>query len=598
MMNPIASLLREYNYLTTMLGTLKNLSHIDPNAEFLVADEFEQLVDKYAPRTAFITKTATWTYAEFDLYANRVANWAVDLRLVPGDTVALFTRNRLEYVAIWYGLSKVGVQAALVNDLLQGKGLAHCLAVAETKIMLTEPGLMDAAISANSHLPEALSLWCFDGGAKGSQDFDTAISTTSVERPTRHLRAGITGRETLLKMFTSGTTGLPKAVKVSHVRAQRYMHSFSVATGACKTDRMMMVLPMYHATGGLCGVGTALTVGAAVIVEQGFSARKFWQTAAEHDATLFTYVGELCRFLINTETGPADTKHSIRAMLGNGLRPEVWTEFQRRFGVKTIAEFYGATEGNVGLMNADGQVGAMGRIPWYVKKAFNLELVAHDFETSEVVRAEDGSCVRVKLGDAGEAIGRIDPNDPRFLFEGYGNAKDTKNKILTDVFEPGDRYFRTGDLMRRDRKAYYYFVDRIGDTFRWMAQNVATGEVAAVLSAFPGVQSANVYGVEVPGCDGKAGMAAMAINGAFDGKALYAWLEQQLPTYARPLFLRLVENANTTGTFKFKKTDLVAQGFALHKTSDPVFVLDKVQKAYVALTASLQQEILAGSVRF
>jgi len=581
-----------------MLGTLKKIGHIDPSSNFLITDELEQIIDQHENRLAFICDDQQWTYGEFDAYANRVANWAVSAGFAPGDTLALFSRNRLEYVAIWFGLSKVGVYAALVNDLLTGKGLAHCLSVADSKAVLCEPKLIKIAKSSMKHLPEKLPLWTFDGEDHAEKDFDAAINASDDTRPDRSLRANIKARDILLKMFTSGTTGMPKSVKVSHVRAQRYAHSFSAAMGAKKTDRMMMVLPLYHATGGLCGVGTALMNGGALIIERSFSARNFWEIAYRNKATLFTYVGEICRFLINTKPGKFDKKHKIRAMLGNGLRPEVWTVFKQRFGVKTIAEFYGATEGNVGLMNADGKVGAMGRIPWYVKKAFNLELVAHDFETGEVVRKKDGFCQPVKADTTGEAIGRIDPNDPRFLFEGYGNAKDTKKKILTDVFEKGDRYFRTGDLMRKDRHAYYYFVDRIGDTFRWMAQNVATGEVAAVLSSFAGVQLANVYGVKVPKHDGRGGMAALSIDGALDGKALYNHLQENLPVYARPLFLRLVKNAETTGTYKFKKTELVADGFSLSKIKDPLFIIDNANQDYIPLTKKIEQDIIAGSYRF
>jgi len=597
-MNPFSGLIRELKFIRTMSGTLKDLKQIDPTSGFLFADEMEQIIDKHKQRTAFTEGDTSWTFGEFDAYANRVANWAISAGLMPGDTLALFSKNRIEYVAVWFGLSKIGVQAALLNDLLSGKGLAHCLQVAKSKVILFEHSLQKEAQSAMAHLPKPLPLWSFDGADAGTKDFTAALDAASDSRPDRSLRATFKARDTLLKMFTSGTTGLPKAVKVSHVRAQRYANTFCAALKSGPNDRMLMVLPMYHATGGLCGVGAALMKGGAVIVEKGFSARNFWQIARKHKATLFTYVGELCRFLVNTPATEFDQKHSIRAMVGNGLRPEVWTEFKSRFGVKTIVEFYGSTEGNVGLMNADGKVGAMGRIPWYVKKSFNLELIAHDFETGEVIRNDKGYCIRVATGEAGEAIGRIDPDDTRFLFEGYGDAKATEEKILCDVFTKGDRYFRTGDLMRRDRHAYYYFVDRIGDTFRWMAQNVATGEVEAVLGIFPGVLSANVYGVKIPNYDGRAGMAALAIQGEFDGYALYKYLEQNLPNYARPLFIRLVQAADTTGTFKFKKTQLVADGFSLDAVSDPVFVLDKKQKTYVQLTRELQRDILAGSVRF
>lgn len=594
---PFSSIAREVRYLTGALGTLKTLAHIDPNSEFLLPDEMEQLVDRFSDRLAFVSDGVKWSFAAFDEYANRVANWALSLGFGKGDTLALFSRNRLEYVAVWYGLSKIGARAALVNDLLQGKGLAHCLEVARSKLLLTEPALVEAGNSAKPHLSEELPVWTFDGAGSGTHDFAAALANASPDRPERKHRAGAKARETLLNMFTSGTTGLPKAVKVSHARAQRYMHSFSVPMKATPQDRMFMVLPMYHATGGLVGVGTALVNGGAVIVEPGFSASNFWKTAVETGATMFTYVGELCRILVNTGPVPEEKQHKIRAMVGNGLRPEVWTRFKQRFHVDTIVEFYGSTEGNVGLMNGDGTVSAMGRIPWYVKRSFNLELVQHDYEREAPVRDADGHCIKVKTGEVGEAIGRIDPDDSRFLFEGYKSEAETKKKILRNVFRDGDAYFRTGDLMRFDKHAYYYFVDRIGDTFRWKSQNVATGEVASVLSEYPHIDMANVYGVKVPGHEGRAGMAAFVYQGKFDGESLMAFLHAHLPAYAQPVFLRLVQQPETTGTFKYKKSELVADGFSLEKVKDPVYVRNVATQTYVPLTPELEAEILAGSAR-
>lgn len=594
---PFSSIAREVRYLTSALGTLKTLAHIDPNSEFLLPDEMEELVDKFSDRLAFISDGVKWSFAAFDEYANRVANWALSLGFGKGDTLALFSRNRLEYVAVWYGLSKIGARAALVNDLLQGKGLAHCLEVACSKLLLTEPDLVAASIGAQAHLAQELPVWTFDGASGGGLDFAAALAKASPKRPARSHRAGALARETLLNMFTSGTTGLPKAVKVSHARAQRYMHSFSVPMHARPDDRMLMVLPMYHATGGLVGVGTALVNGGAVIVEKGFSARNFWNTAVQTGATMFTYVGELCRILINTEPVDAEKHHKIRAMVGNGLRPEVWVRFKERFHIKTIVEFYGSTEGNVGLMNGDGTVGAMGRIPWYVKRSFNLELVQHDFKTEEPVRDAHGHCIRVKTGEIGEAIGRIDPNDSRFLFEGYKSESETRKKILRNVFKDGDMYFRTGDLMRFDKHAYYYFVDRIGDTFRWKSQNVATGEVGSVLEEYPHIDMANVYGVKVPGQEGRAGMAAIVLDGKLDGEELMAFLHAHLPAYAQPVFLRVVEEPETTGTFKYKKSELVADGYSLAEVKDPIYVRDVATQSYVPLTPEREAEILAGSAR-
>lgn len=594
---PFSSIQREVHYLTEAIGTLKEVARIDPNGEELLPDDLESVVDRFSGHLAFISGAVQWTFAAFDEYANRVANWALAQGFQRNDTLALFSRNRLEYVAVWYGLAKVGVRAALINDLLQGKSLAHCLEIAKSKLLLTEPELVPTCAAAQEHLSTPLPVWSFAGSSDGAQDFDSALRDMSPARPDRSLRQGLKARDTLLNMFTSGTTGLPKAVKVSHARARRYMRTFLVAMKSTPQDRMFMVLPMYHATGGLVGVGAALMRGGAVIVEPGFSARNFWDRVVESGATMFTYVGELCRILINTDPVAAENRHKIRAMVGNGLRPEVWTRFQDRFHVDRVVEFYGATEGNVGLMNSDGTIGAMGRIPWYVKRRFNLELVRHDFNTETPVRDADGHCIKVKTNEVGEAIGRIDPDDSRFLFEGYRSEEETAKKILRNVFKPDDMYFRTGDLMRQDHHAYYYFIDRIGDTFRWKSQNVATGEVASVLGEYPDVDMANVYGVKVPGHEGRAGMAAFVYRGKLDGESLFGYLHTHLPDYAQPVFLRLVKQPETTGTFKYKKSELVADGFALDRISDPLFVRDNATQSYIPLTPQFEAEILAGSAR-
>ncbi len=486
-MGLFAAIRREYLFISGMSATLKRIKHIDPDSGFLLTDEMQQAATRYSGNTAFIMGDQRWTYAQFDAYANRMAAWALSEGYRPGDTIAVFCHNRLEYVAIWYGLSKVGVIAALLNTQLVGKSLSHCLEVAESKAVILEPELLDEALAINPKMKTPLPLWCLDGANDGAEDFDAALSACTDQLPDPTIRADLRAGDVVLKMFTSGTTGLPKAALITHTRAQRYMNTFSGVVRAGEKDRMIIVLPLYHATGGICGVGTSLLTGGALIVQKSFSASRFWDEAVSSGATLFMYVGELCRFLVNTPETPAEHKHKIRAMIGNGLSPDVWKRFVERFGVHKIAEFYGATEGNVGLLNADGQIGAIGRIPWYARKSFNLALVKIDRETLEPKRGEDGFCIRTGVEEPGEAIGYVDAKDARFRFDGYGSKSDTNKKILRDVFKKGDVYFRTGDLMRFDKHGYYYFVDRVGDTFRWMAENVSTGEVAAAFSTFEGV---------------------------------------------------------------------------------------------------------------
>jgi fatty-acyl-CoA synthase len=289
----------------------------------------------------------------------------------------------------------------------------------------------------------------------------------------------------------------------------------------------------------------------------------------------------------------------VRVCVGNGLRPDVWETFQKRFAIPKIVEFYGATEGNVALSNLDGRTGAVGRIPWYLRRLISLELIRFDIESESPVRGADGFCIRCGVGEAGEAIGLIpkDPKAPMGHFEGYTSPEATEKKILRNVFEQGDAWFRTGDLLRHDAEGYYYFVDRIGDTFRWKGENVATSEVAEVLSIHPGVREANVYGVNVPGADGRAGMAALVVDEGIDLEALHAHLARQLPVYARPLFLRLRTELEITGTFKHRKVELVAEGCDPATVKEPLYFSDPEKGCFVPLSAALYERIQAGELR-
>ena len=400
-----------------------------------------------------------------------------------------------------------------------------------------------------------------------------------------------------IKMFTSGTTGMPKAAKVTHVRAQNYLRGIGTGAKSGPKDRMMMVLPLYHATGGLVGVGCVLTHGGAVIVQPKFSATKFWDEAIRHGATQFTYVGELCRFLLSTPAHPLERQHNIRWAIGNGLRKEVWEGFTQRFNIPHIIEFYGATEGNVSLINVDGPPGAVGRVPDYLKFKFNVDIIRFDVDTEENPRGADGFCIRADDEEIGEVIGEIRNDDPRFRFDGYQNESATKKKILRNVFKKDDAWFRTGDLMKRDKLGYYYFMDRVGDTYRWKAENVATGEVASILSKYEGVTQANVYGVEVPGYDGRAGMAAIVSEKEPDLKKLMELLKAELPAFAQPVFLRLSKESDTTSTFKFKKTNLVKAGYNPANISEPLYYADSSSGQFKKLDKAAFKKINSGDIR-
>jgi len=596
-MGVLTAIAREVGFMSAMLRVLAQIKKVGPASGLRVPDHIEKTVDRFPDQAMAITDEGEVSYAAFEAYANQVAHWALEQGMKPGETVALFMSNRWEYIATWFGLSKVGLVTSLINTQLTGNSLAHCLTIGQTSHAIVESSLAEAYLSAEAAGTIEAQAWSVDGEFAGARDFNAALQRQSTERPDPAVRAAVKSSEPVLKMFTSGTTGLPKAALMTHVRALYYLNVFGIAARCTERDRMMMVLPLYHATGGLCGVGCALSFGGALVIRPKFSASSFWPDTVKYGATLFMYVGELCRFLVNSPEVPEEKQHTLRCAIGNGMRRDVWEQFQERFKLPQIVEFYGSTEGNVGLVNATNQPGAIGRVPSYLRNRFNIDLVKFDLESEMPLRGPDGHCVSCAPDEVGEAIGRIDPEDARFRFDGYGSKEDTEKKILRDVFKPGDAWFRTGDLMTRDRLGYYYFVDRVGDTYRWKSENVSTGEVAEALN-FDGIEQANVYGVEVHGHAGRAGMAALVAGPHMvDLDALHEHIHNALPAFARPLFLRLQQKTDTTGTFKLRKVELVKEGFDPDRIEDPLYFDHPVIGKYVRLTRELYDQIVEGRLR-
>ena len=569
---------RDVRFLRGLSRTLKRVRSVAPDSTNLICDDLEAAVDRFPERPALSFEGRILTYAQMDAMANRYANWARGRGINRGQVVALFMPNRLEYIPIWYGLSKVGVVTALLNNQIVGAGLAHCLDVAGAAHLICDAETAPAFEAVRGGLKRSVTEWIVGGGVetgavRGDRDLDRSLKGVSALRPTRETaRLDITAKDTALYIYTSGTTGLPKAARVTHVRAQLYMRGFAGATMAGPQDRVFNPLPLHHSTGGLCAVGAALLNGGLLLVRRRFSATQFWQEVEAEGATVFAYVGELCRYLTNQPERADERRHTLRLAFGNGLRAEVWEAMARRFAIPRVLEFYGATEGNVSLINFDGKIGAVGRVPKFLRRRFNVRVVAHDFDTGEVLRDARGLAMPARPGEAGEVLGAISATDARSSFAGYADRAATERKVLRDVVAKGDAWFRAGDLMRQDAEGYFYFVDRVGDTFRWKGENVSTGEVEASLSRVAGVEQANVYGVEVPGQEGRAGMAALVVGDSFDLASLDAAIGRDLPPYAQPRFLRLQPEIETTGTFKFKKADLVAQGFDPAKVTDPLYV--------------------------
>jgi fatty-acyl-CoA synthase len=412
-------------------------------------------------------------------------------------------------------------------------------------------------------------------------------------------RCPLTIEDRALFIYTSGTTGMPKPANINHYRLMLASHGFAGVMATRASDRSYNCLPMYHTVGGVVAPGAVLVAGGTLVIRERFSAREFWDDIERFDCTIFHYIGELCRYLNNTPPHPKETSHRIRLACGNGLRPDVWREFQQRFRIPHILEFYAATEGNVSIFNFDGKEGAVGRIPWFLRRRFPTKVVKFDIEHEQPVRDERGFCIECETDEVGEVIGQIlkDATKPGARFEGYATQAETDKKILRNVFAPGDSWFRTGDLMRKDRDGYFFFVDRIGDTYRWKGENVATSEVSEAITVFPGVIEANVYGVAIPGKEGRAGMAALVIDDKFDMDKFRVYLAKQLPDYARPLFVRIRGEIEITATFKHKKVDLVKQGFDPAATTDAIYFDDPQARTFELLDRSLYDRIVAGQIR-
>src|SRR3990167_1907596 len=512
-----ARLERDWRFMRGLNRTLKRVKTIAPSSPSLICDDLQAAVETWRDNPALTFEGKTLTYGEMDAVANRFAHWAKGMNIRRGQVVALFLPNRLEYFPIWYGLSKIGVVTALINNQLAGLPLAHCLNISGAAHAIVDGETSPVFEQAKTLLERPMQQWVL-GQAHGDQrDLVQALKSCSQLPPDRSVRDGMTAKDTALYIYTSGTTGLPKAARITHVRAQLYMRAFAGATGATAKDRIYVALPLYHATGGLCGLGAALLNGGSAVLKKRFSASHFWSDVVAEGCTMFVYIGELCRYLVNHPEVEDEHGHKIRLAFGNGLRGDVWAEMRTRFRIPEILEFYGSTEGNVSLFNFDGKVGAIGRAPKWLRNKFSVRLVQFDVETEEPVRGMNGLCIECGPGQVGECIGQIG-GDARTAYTGYVDKVASEKKILHDVFERGDAWFRTGDLMRMDADGYFYFVDRIGDTFPWKGENVSPHEVAERLAAVPGVAEANVYGVTVEGADGRAGMAGLVVESGFDIK--------------------------------------------------------------------------------
>ncbi|KAM9410745.1 long-chain fatty acid transport protein 2-like [Pholidichthys leucotaenia] len=565
---------------------------------FFVLDRFLEQTAARPDKPFLVFGEESYTYAQTHRRSNKLAN---ALRSHPGykagDTAALFMGNEPAFMFTWLALAKLGSPVALLNHNIRAKCLLHCFNCCRAKLLIAAPDLKEAVEDVLPSLMEQgvlvllMSKHC---NTPGIEAFSDRVDEASDAPLPRSLRSHITFKCPAVYIYTSGTTGLPKAAVVNQNRLLAALMALS-SNGVTSSDVIYVNLPLYHTAGFFIGFIGPIETGTTIILKRKFSVSQFWDDCRKYNVTVIQYIGEVMRYLCSSPKRDNDKDHEVRLAIGNGIRAEVWKEFISRFGSIQIREFYASTEGNIGFVNYSGKIGAVGRLNFLHQKLFPYTLIKYDTERDEPVRDANGLCIEVAKGETGLLVSEITDIAP---FDGYAqNEEQTERKRLRNVLKKGDVYFNTGDLMRIDMDNFIYFQDRVGDTFRWKGENVATTEVSDILTISDCLKEANVYGVQVPGHEGRIGMAAVTVKTdvQFDGSKLYNHVVSYLPSYARPRFIRIQTAVEVTGTFKQMKVKLVQEGFDPGQIQDPVYILDDNMKSYVPLTAETYNSVISGN---
>ncbi|XP_028812126.1 very long-chain acyl-CoA synthetase-like isoform X1 [Denticeps clupeoides] len=566
---------------------------------YTVLDCFLNRVRTRPDKPLLVFEGREYSYQDCDKESNKIAR---ALRkhgnLTQGDTVALFLGNEPRFVWMWLGLCKLGCAASLLNYNIRAKSLLHCFSCCGAKVLIVAEELKEAVEEVLPTLLEqkaSVFILSKECNTAGLQTLVDKIEEASNEPISPELRSNVTMGSPAVYIYTSGTTGFPKAAVMTQERIWAGTFYLFI-NGASSEDVIYIPLPLYHAAGFVIGLHGAIQRGMTVVLRRKFSVSQFWDDCRKHNVTIIQYIGETMRYLCNTPKRESDKMHKVRMAIGNGLREEVWRSFQSRFGHIRIVEFYAASDSNIGFINYIGKIGAVGRENFYQKRFFPHALIQFDAERGEPARDSNGLCIPMPQGETGLLVAKITTIAP--FIEYARNPEQTEKKKIRDVFQKGDAYLNTGDLLRIDKDNFVYFQDRIGDTFRWKGENVATTEIEDVLTALDFIKDACVYGVKVPGTEGRAGMAAVTLKSGseFDGTEAFSHIASYLPSYARPQFIRIQNSLEITGTFKQVKVKLVGEGFNLTIIKDPLYLHMDKDKCYKPMTMNYYNSIITGKM--
>ncbi|KAK2842416.1 hypothetical protein Q5P01_012616 [Channa striata] len=590
-------LLQDVRFVLFKLYLTRRLLKYMQNS-YTILDRFSDVV-RTQPNKPFVHfHDETFTYKDADELSNRAARVFLQNRTgTRGDTVALFVRNEPTFLWLWLGLVKIGCSVAFLNYNIRSKSLLHCFKCSGAKTLVAGAELQDAVEEVlPSLLEQQVTVFILADSCKtaGIETFKDKMSRASSEPVPQNLRSHVTLQTPAAYIYTSGTTGLPKAVVIKHSRV--WAMSWLLFQGGLKSQDVVYVsLPLYHSVGFL-GFTATIAMGTTMALASKFSASQFWDNCRRYNVTVILYIGEIMRYLCSTPKKINDKSHCVRVAIGNGIRADVWKDFVTRFGNVQIREFYGATDGNFSLMNYSNKIGAVGRDSFFNKKLSAYALIKYDIDKGEPVRDSSGLCIEVPKGEPGLLVTEITLRTP---FPGYlRDLQQTEKKMLHDVVKKGDMYVNTGDLLYVDDDNFIYFHDRVGDTFRWKGENVATTEVADVISMADCIKEANVYGVKVPGQEGRVGMAAIVLRDGqkFDSVEFFKHVANFLPVYARPRFLRIQNSLDITGTFKHLKVKVMEEGFNPNQITDPLYFLNEKEKNYVSLTPEIFNSVITGKM--
>ena len=557
---------------------------------YLMREQAERIPDRVLLRF----EDECVTFGAYNEGVNRYANLLAGAGVRRGDAVAIMMENSPDFLMAEGAMAKLGSIGALINTNLRGAALTHVLASSSAAVVLAD-GACWQALAELAPVEGRVVYAAAPTAALAGTPFHSLPEAVAAAETAEPDIPDVKVSDVMMYIYTSGTTGYPKPTIIRHSRFTMGGQSLRIVLDLRDGDCSYAPTPLYHGYSNFVGFAPAFHAGTTFASRRRFSASAFLDDVQRHGVTHFMYVGELCRYLLRQPPSPRDRDHHIRLATGPGLRPDIWSAFVERFGIERIIETYGQTEANLSLMNRRGRVGSVGRSAPFTHA--QLKLVQFDFDAQQPRRGADGRLIECGPGEVGELLSLVAQNTT-MSFDGYVDKRHNEQKLLRDCFAPGDCYLRTGDLLRRDRASYYYFVDRIGDTFRWKGENVATAEVAELLNGAPGVSETAVYGVRIPGTDGRAGMALVVLRpgATFDPSAYYAFAERALPSYARPLFVRLGAAMDVTGTLKHTKTRLQAEGYDPAVVGDPIWFRDDAARTYVPVGPELKARIDGGAL--